>query len=393
MPVTQTQAFRPGFIKQVRERIARIIESNSANLVPAICTKLGLADGDVADAFRGKYVYANTRLQALSNYRILEIADNLAQDEGDPELLTLLASLKAAPIPPPTEPPANSRGRRSYYAERNGKGPGAAGLTLNTINRLFISEFKRLEEAGYFAEHFGFFCEDEPDRVPGLLGSDIESQFLFHLGNDRLWPIGNPNDRYTEDEQFSLIEFLFDHVSYPVSGTMHSYNSCGMHWKTFSTEAGQKTFREAMNRLLDRYRDGFELTARGEIMERAPQGTENLLATPLPNNDSNIQGRVDSAVAKFRRRQATIDDRRDAVRDLADVLEYLRPQAKEVLTKKDDGALFQIANEFGIRHHNTGQKTDYDQPIWLSWMFYFYLATIHALVRLIAKAKGDKSAL
>lgn len=41
--------------------------------------------------------------------------------------------------------------------------------------------------------------------------------------------------------------------------------------------------------------------------------------------------------------------------------------------------LFQIANEFGVRHHNQKQKqkTNYDERIWLSWMFYYYLANIH----------------
>jgi hypothetical protein len=78
-----------------------------------------------------------------------------------------------------------------------------------------------------------------------------------------------------------------------------------------------------------------------------------------------------------------MDERRDAIRDLADVLEYLRPQLKAVLNKKDEAAIFEIANNFGIRHHNQSQRTDYDKPIWYSWIFYFYLATIHAAVRLI----------
>jgi len=39
-----------------------------------------------------------------------------------------------------------------------------------------------------------------------------------------------------------------------------------------------------------------------------------------------------------------------------------------------------LANNFGIRHHNERQKTDYD-ALWLNWMFYFYLSTIHVLLR------------
>jgi len=70
-------------------------------------------------------------------------------------------------------------------------------------------------------------------------------------------------------------------------------------------------------------------------------------------------------------------------------LEYLRPQLKEVLTKKDESDLFNIANNFGVRHHNESQKTDYDKPIWYSWMFYYYLATIHASLRLVEKGKNQ----
>jgi hypothetical protein len=66
---------------------------------------------------------------------------------------------------------------------------------------------------------------------------------------------------------------------------------------------------------------------------------------------------------------------------LADVLEYLRPKIKRVISSKDEGDLFNIANNFGIRHHNDKQKTDYEQSVWLSWMFHFYLATLHMLTR------------
>jgi hypothetical protein len=91
---------------------------------------------------------------------------------------------------------------------------------------------------------------------------------------------------------------------------------------------------------------------------------------------------------KFRRRSSTGEDRRDAVRDLADVLEFLREETKKVLNRDDERDLFNLANNFGIHHHKPGKKTDYDQAIWHSWMFYHYLATIHACVRLIEKAKN-----
>ena len=39
-----------------------------------------------------------------------------------------------------------------------------------------------------------------------------------------------------------------------------------------------------------------------------------------------------------------------------------------------------------LRPTNSNQKTSYIKPIWYNWMFYYYLATIHAVVRLIKEA-------
>ena len=107
----------------------------------------------------------------------------------------------------------------------------------------------------------------------------------------------------------------------------------------------------------------------------------------MPHEDKrNVTERVAAAKLKYRRR--SLSERKDAVRDLADVLEYLRPEVKKALKSKDESELFQLANNFGIRHHNKDQKTDYDESIWLSWMFYHYLASIHACLRLVEKRKG-----
>lgn len=378
--------YPPGFIKKVRDRIARIIEAQSAYEVPAICRRYGLADGDSAESMNGKFKYVAKRLIELPNDSVVEVARTLAHDEGDDELLRLIASIESKP--PPTTATGIQPPRRTYFAERNGRGSSGGKLDLKSIKTLFQAEFERWENEGYFQEHFGFYCVDA-DMIHGKLGPNIGARMLYSLGKDNLWPIAYQISGYSEDDFFSVIEYLFDHISKPTQGTMHSWNDCGMHWETFDGPAGQADFRLVINMLLARYKDGWELSPAGEITERAPEGTENLLSTTLPHDDANIQGRVQSAVTKFRRRQSTADDRRDAVRDLADVLEYLRPEAKKVLAKKDESALFDIANNFGIRHHNPAQLTDYDPAIWLSWMFYFYLATIHAVVRFIAKSKVD----
>jgi hypothetical protein len=131
------------------------------------------------------------------------------------------------------------------------------------------------------------------------------------------------------------------------------------------------------------YERKFELTSNGEILISAEEGFEPIFKADTPTRDQQVKSRIDSAVVRYRRYGATFDDRRQAVRDLADVLEYLRPQVKEHLTKKDESELFNIANNFGIRHHNANQKTDYDAALWQSWMFYVFLSTIHLILRKI----------
>lgn len=58
--------------------------------------------------------------------------------------------------------------------------------------------------------------------------------------------------------------------------------------------------------------------------------------------------------------------------------------------KADESDLFQIANRFVIRHHEPSQKTNYDAAIWLPWMFYVYLASIHLSLRLIQRANSEE---
>jgi hypothetical protein len=124
----------------------------------------------------------------------------------------------------------------------------------------------------------------------------------------------------------------------------------------------------------------------GEIQSRIEAGFEKLFEAPLPSLDSaNIEEKISHAKAKFRNARSSLEDRREAIRNLADVLEFLRPQIREYIFSPDESDLFNIVNNFGIRHHNSKQKVRYDKSIWCSWMFYFYLATIHAIMRFIQK--------
>lgn len=269
---------------------------------------------------------------------------------------------------------------------RTGKNPNAGKLDLDTLRKLFSVLYNELEEGGFFQEYFGYWCVDAGD-VAGSLGSEIEAAMLFQIRKSGLWPIKEKINNYSEDDLFDVIEFLHDHSSKPLEGYYHQFSNCGYHYQTFNQEAGRAHFRNKVGPLLEEYGDGYELSSQGEILERAPVGIAPLLSADIPTTDKEISERVTSAIAKFRRYRSSIQDRRDSIRDLAGVLEYLRPSLRKVLKKGDESDLFNIVNNFGIRHHNQQQKTEYDQAIWLSWMFYCYLATIHAVLHMIKRSQ------
>lgn len=270
---------------------------------------------------------------------------------------------------------------RQFYSQRKGTNPNPDGLPLSEIRHLFLKVHQKMVEDGYFTEAFGFECVDA-GYVPGSVG-DPALEILLAVRKRNLWPVEEHWENYGEDDLFDLIEFLHLHVSKPIDGAMHSYAGCGMHWETFNKRAGQEHFRERINLVLKQYKERFELSEAGEILHSPEAGFEAIFQADIPSKDHNVVARIASATLRYRRHGSTVDDRRQAVRDLADVLEYLRPKAKSFITNADEADIFNIANNFGIRHHNDKQKTGYDAAIWLSWMFYFYLATIHAVLRRI----------
>lgn len=266
-----------------------------------------------------------------------------------------------------------------YYSQRTGTNPNLDGLPLPDVVELFRRVFQQLREDGYFDEAFGFECVDL-DHVDGSV-RDVELEILLAVRKKNLWPIDQWAKLYSEDDFFDIVEFLHQYVSKPIDGHFHDYSGCGMHWETFNKQEGQSEFRAKINSVLCQYAHRYEISDRGEVLHKPDVGFEQIFEADLPTKDKKVSDRVEAAMLRFRRHASTLDDRRQAVRDLADVLEYLRPTVKALLTSADEKDIFNIANNFGIRHHNDKQKTGYESSLWLSWMFYFYLSTIHVLLR------------
>jgi len=275
--------------------------------------------------------------------------------------------------------------KRQYYSTRIDKNPNTKGFTLVDFLPLFVRLFNQLNKDGYFTESFGFECVNS-GLIPGNVVDPVYD-ILIKLRKKNIWPIENKADKYSEEDLFDVIEYLFDNVSRPIEGTYHDWQDCGMHWETFNKEEGKQYYITKINELLELYDKKYVLSDHGEILLKAEKGFDRIFEADIPTKDININGKIDNAIYRFRKYGASVEERRLAVRDLSDVLEYLKPSLKKLLSTKDESDLFNIANNFGIRHHNDKQQNNYDKSLWFSWMFYFYLATIHLILR---KIENDK---
>jgi hypothetical protein len=249
-----------------------------------------------------------------------------------------------------------------------------------------------LRERGYFQEALGIECVDG-DKKGGLPISP-NRYFKKATGREGVWPYWEsveigfgiwqaPWEEWDEDAMFDVVEALHDLASKGVMGDYHGYADCGMHYHLFDREEGRADFRRELNEVLELGDPPYRLDGHGQAVEVGAPEFEQLLEAPLPEGTEAdaVAAKVDAAVGAFSARGATLDDRRHAVRDLADVLEAIRGDLKENMLRADERDLFQIANQFAIRHNGENQKREYDGAVWLRWMFYVNLATIHAVLR------------
>lgn len=242
---------------------------------------------------------------------------------------------------------------------------------LGTFSRLLLAYFHELEDGGWLQSTLGKDCTDA--RV------DVGARVLAEFGRD-VWPLSVRLEAQDEMWLFTGIEFYARHVAEPVASWIHEWNLCGIHVTQADRIRGALAFRERVNQILANYERPFCLADDGLIYEQGPDGLSELV--PLPSGDSRVDARVASAVRAFKRYGAAIDAKRHAVRDLADILELLRDTGSTDLPSKDERYLFDIANNFGIRHLNKKQRLDYDHDVFLEWIFYAFLAAIRLATRL-----------
>ncbi|CAM5710161.1 hypothetical protein KAURM247S_05479 [Kitasatospora aureofaciens] len=136
------------------------------------------------------------------------------------------------------------------------------------------------------------------------------------------------------------------------------------------------------------YRLAHEGEDQGRLVAVTNDARADLVHRALTVADPDIQQRTAHAIALYRGRGAAIEAKRYAVIALAGILEERRDLIRAELGRPDDGALFQIANRFEIRHRDASQLEDYD-PAFLDWIFCWYLATVELTTVLLQRQQAS----
>ncbi len=323
------------------------------------------------EAFAGPA--ARDQFRAASQRGILPGGGD-GQDAFLNELLAAVPNLRLASEP------------RPYYPQRQSARSDLA-LGPAWLRREFIRFVGELHESGYLERSFPDGCVDDRDFVR-IDKSDVLQE---RLGVADLWQLSQSEPTWDDDTFYGLIEVFHDLVARPRSRWFHDYSSCGWHYSNFALNPARQLYRWRLNRMLERSGTPLLLAEDGEDIGRliatTDAGRADLTNRLLEDYDPTKADRVRHAVALFRARGASVEEKRSAVIAMAGILEDRRKLLKESLFRKDEGALFEIANEFSIRHRSEQQKSDYD-PAFLDWIFWWYAATVELTNQIISRS-GD----
>ncbi|MEU3907241.1 hypothetical protein AB0F20_26050 [Streptomyces goshikiensis] len=274
---------------------------------------------------------------------------------------------------------------RPYWPQRQGRGLSVDGSTARDARRDFARIVGDFADNGYLVEHFGEECVDDPNELP-----DASALIERRLGIPDLWPLAP--ETWDEDTFYGLIEVLHDLVSRPRKRDLHTWNNCGWHHSEFHNGPARILYRAKVNELLRAAGIQYELAVEGEDLGRLVAVTDDarsqLVHRAINDSPPDVTADVRHAIALYRSRDASPESKRSAIFNLGRVLEERRALIKDQLGK-DEGALFEIANRFDLRHRRADQRGEYDEAF-LDWIFWWYLGTVELTNELIrSKSRAD----
>lgn len=278
--------------------------------------------------------------------------------------------------------------RRRYWIERNREqSTDGLELSLAQLSEQWLQIVNDFDANGYFDQLVPSACADGPnDRERNM---EMTDRLSDRAGIQIDWPIVLPEEFGEPAELFfTMVEVMHDCVARPRRRRYHEYGD-DWHYLDFAFEPGQTLYRWRINQLFARTSVDLRLAEEGAdigfLIHATDASRTHLISRVLAPTTAIATDPVARAVSKFRSRNANRLDKKEACRDLAHELEPIRSQIKVDLLSADEGMLFQIANQFAIRHNRADQHDDYADH-YLDWLFWMYLATIELMRRLAARS-------
>lgn len=273
-----------------------------------------------------------------------------------------------------------------YWLERT-VGVAAAGDRA-PLSGAFADLVLAMRSHNYFPKVLPEQCVDDHGTWEADPSDEISRAIHVRVN----WPLQFEDGSVSDDVLFSTIEYFHDQAQRARTRWFHQFGDCGYHHIDHNKESGAVVYRWRVNDLLNRYGVDLKIAGtgpeKGHIVRHSGLSLDPLadeLATAKPGVRGE-EGTVADAIRLFRSRSSTHNQRRAAVTQLAGVLESHRQELKALqFSSADESDLFKIFNNFGFRHNNKVQKSDYGDE-YLDWVFWVTLAAIHLMRQL------DKSA-
>jgi hypothetical protein len=204
---------------------------------------------------------------------------------------------------------------RRYYTSRN----KPKSLTVDELYQKLQNLYLLFRDKDYFKHKAGITL----DNLPNAILHEAALELTFQPFPIAKWSSAT----ITEDHIFDTIEFLYDRASKP--GEMVGMTSeTGWNYyddENYNDEKGKEEFREKANVILVDYKTGYELTPEGIILAIGTNGLQHILDAELvPYNEVYVDSKVRNAITKWRNRHLSLSEKREAIRELADVFEWLK---------------------------------------------------------------------
>ena len=280
-----------------------------------------------------------------------------------------------------------------YFSQRSGK--LLNNISLSEFKQKFIIIFQDFVKDRYF-ERMGVYYDSDSASINGINVIGDKLTVAFGSKGKNMIPTPQNITKLNRNSLFDLIELLSDYASKRYTSTQYRpQNSQGfdnlvsepyesnmesIRVTTDNHEAGQIKWRDTLNEHLKQLCPPYRLTKEYtvEILPES-EGHQHLIDN-CTSHSKDAQTRIKHAQRLFLRHGTTKEDKRSALKDLADVLESIRDKFPSSLSK-DECDLFNIANNYAIRHYKSGQKDNYDE-IYMEWIFYSFISAINLITKL-----------